>query len=120
MRNSKNTIAVLAAVVAVASWVGAFVLHGHPLAILVGTAATIATFVYGVGPGGRRNALVVMAIAVGCGALFFHFDNFWGLVISGLSFVWAAFGLLPFVDGAWRLKVGFVGAVFFGALIVLW
>mgnify|MGYP001377415372 CR=1 FL=1 len=120
MRNSKSTIAVLAALVAVASWAASIVWHGLPIAVLLGTAATVATFVYGLAPGPRKNALAVMAIAVGSGALFFHFDNFWGLLISGLSFVWAAFGLLPWVDGAWRTKLGFVAAVFCGALVVLW
>ncbi len=120
MRNTKSTITVLTAVIAVASWAAAIFWQGHPLAILVGTAATIGTFLYGVPPGARRNALLVMATSVGCGALFFHFDNFWGLLLSGLSFVWAAFGLLPFVDGAWRLKLGFIVAVFTGALVTLW
>ena len=53
-------------------------------------------------------------------ALFFHFDNFWGLVVAGLAFVWAAFGLLPVMDGTWRLKAGFVASVFLGAVIALW
>jgi preprotein translocase subunit SecD len=120
MRNSKSTIAIIAAVAAVACWAAAIVLQGHPLAILGGCVATIGTFVYGLAPGPRKNALVVMAIAVGTGGLFFHYDSFWGLVISGLSFVWAAFGLLPFVDNAWRMKLGFVAAVFLGALVTLW
>ena len=34
--------------------------------------------------------------------------------------MWAAFGLLPVMDGAWRLKAGFVVSVFLGAIVVLW
>jgi preprotein translocase subunit SecD len=120
MRNSKNTIAILAAVVAVASWSAAIFWRGLPLAVLAATIATIATFVYGLAPGPRRAALVLMAMAAGSGVLFFHFDTFWGLVVCGLVFIWAAFGLLPFMDGVWRLKLGFVAAVFSGALVVLW
>ncbi len=34
--------------------------------------------------------------------------------------MWALIGALPIMDGPWRTKVGFVVAVFFGSLIVLW
>ena len=40
-----------------------------------------------------------MAVAAGSAALFFHFDNFWGLFVACFVFVWAAFGLLPVMDG---------------------
>src|SRR5208282_1451119 len=30
------------------------------------------------------------------------------------------FGLLPVMDGTWRLKLGFVAAVFLGGLVSLW
>jgi preprotein translocase subunit SecD len=61
-----------------------------------------------------------MAVAVGSGALFFHFDNFWGLFSCAFVLVWSAFGLVPLMDGAWRLKVGFVVAVFLAAGVALW
>jgi len=64
--------------------------------------------------------LSVMVIAAGSGGLFFHFDNFWGLVTCVLSFVWALFGLLPIMDGPWRLKAGFIAAVFLGGATALW
>jgi hypothetical protein len=120
MGNSKNTIAILAAVVAVASWAAAVYWHGAPVAVLAGSIATIATFLYGLAPGPRRAALVIMTIAAGSGVLFFYFDTFWGLVVAGLVFLWAAFGLLPWMDAVWRAKLGFVAAVFAGALVVLW
>ncbi|AKU99939.1 Protein-export membrane protein SecD [Labilithrix luteola] len=68
----------------------------------------------------RRNTLI-LALACAIGAyLSYRADNFWGLVILGLGVVWALIGALPIMDGAWRSKVGFVAAVFFGSLIVLW
>jgi preprotein translocase subunit SecD len=120
MGNSKKTIAILAAVVAVASWAAAVYWRGAPVAVLAGSIATIAAFLYGLAPGARRAALVIMTIAAGSGVLFFYFDTFWGLVVAGLVFLWAAFGLLPWMDGVWRTKLGFVAAVFAGALVVLW
>ncbi len=68
----------------------------------------------------RRTALVLMTMAAGSAALFIHFDSFWGLFVAALVFIWVAFGLLPFMDGTWRLKAGFVAAVFAGSLVVLW
>ena len=117
---NKNVLAILSGVVALAAGVVAVLLHGHPLAVLSAAAGGIGLFFWGLPSGPRRNALLVMAIAAGSAALFFHFDNFWGLVTSALAFFWAAFGVLPAMDGGWRLKVGFVAAVFLGALIALW
>ena len=68
----------------------------------------------------RRNTLILALVSAIAAYLFFHADNFWGLVISSLITVWALFGALPIMDGPWRMKVGFVLAVFFGSLIVLW
>jgi len=68
----------------------------------------------------RRNTLLLALVSAIAAYLFFHADNFWGLVISSLIVVWALFGALPIMDGPWRTKVGFVLAVFFGSLIVLW
>jgi preprotein translocase subunit SecD len=117
---NKNVLAILSGVVTLAAGALAVLLHGHPLAVLSATAGGIGLFFWGLPSAPRRNALLVMAIAAGSAALFFHFDNFWGLVTSALAFFWAAFGVLPAMDGAWRLKVGFVAAVFLGALIALW
>ena len=62
-----------------------------------------------------------MAIAAGSGALFFHFDNFWGLVISGLIVVWAALRPAP-GDGrrAGASRSASSSPSFLGALIALW
>ena len=68
----------------------------------------------------RRNALIMLALAIGSGALFYHFDNYWGLFTAALAAVWSAFGLLPVMDGPWRMKVGLVAAVFVGAFLALW
>src|SRR4051812_3012305 len=68
----------------------------------------------------QRNSLIVAAASVAAGYAFYHSDTFWGLVVCGLTFVWALIAALPIMDGAWRLKVGFVAAVFFGSLIALW
>lgn len=116
----KSVLAIVSAAIAVALAAIAVVLHGHPAAILGATAAAIAFFLWAVRGASRRNALIVIAAAAGSGALFQHFDSFWGLLVSALVAVWAAALLLPVMDDAWRLKVGFVVATFVGAVIALW
>jgi len=116
----KNVLTLLSGIVTTACVAAAALLHGHPLALIGAAAGAVGLFSWGVPSGHTRNALIVMSIAAGAAALFFHFDNFWGLVTSGLAFVWAAFGLVPAMDGAWRLKLGFVAAVLLGALVALW
>ncbi|MCL2726108.1 MAG: protein translocase subunit SecD [Polyangiaceae bacterium] len=67
----------------------------------------------------RKSLLLAVACAIGA-YLFFHVDNFWGMVLMGLLVVWALVTALPMMDAAWRMKVGFVATVFFGILIALW
>jgi preprotein translocase subunit SecD len=117
---NKNVLALLSGVVALGLIALSVFTRGEPLPVLGATVATVAFFSWGVTHPGRRTALVLIAIAAGSGALFFHFDNFWGLVVCALALVWSAFGLLPAMDGGWRLKVGFVAAVFLGAFVALW
>jgi preprotein translocase subunit SecD len=117
---NKNVLAILSGVVALGLAALAVAMHGEALPILGATVAAVAFFSWGVTNPARRTALVLMALAAGSGALFFHFDNFWGLFSSGFVLVWSAFGLLPFVDGLWRLKVGFAISVFLAAAVVLW
>jgi len=117
---NKNVLAILSGVVAVASAAIAILMHGQALAVVCATAGGLGLFTWGLPASSRRNALLVMTIAAGAAALFVHFDNFWGLVTCALTFCWAAFGLVPAMDGAWRLKVGFVVAVFLGATVALW
>jgi preprotein translocase subunit SecD len=117
---SKRLLAILSGVAAVGLVAVAGYLRGDPLPVLGATAALIGAVAWGVVRPARRNALLVMTIAAGSAALFFHFDNFAGLVIAGLAFVWAAFGLLPIMDASWRLRAGFVAATFFGSAIALW
>jgi preprotein translocase subunit SecD len=116
---SKNVLAILSGLLAIVCGVLAIAWQGQPLMVVGATVGAVGLFVWGVTPA-RRTGLVAMAIAAGSGALFVHFENFWGLFVAGLVFVWAAFGLLPVMDGPWRLKVGFVAAVFLGALVALW
>src|SRR5579883_2594186 len=116
----KNVLTLLSGIVTTACVAAAALLHGHPLALIGAAAGAVGLFTWGVPSGHTRSALIVMSIAAGAASLFFHFDNFWGLVTSGLAFVWAAFGLVPAMDGAWRLKLGFVAAVLLGALVALW
>ncbi|MGH7270274.1 MAG: hypothetical protein ACREJ3_07555 [Polyangiaceae bacterium] len=115
----KNVLALLSAVAAVVLTALAIAWHAQPIAVIGATAAAVGAVVWGP-KASRRSALSVLVIAVGSAALFFHFDNFWGLFVAALVFVWGAFGLLPFMDTAWRLKVGFVVAVFLGAAVALW
>jgi preprotein translocase subunit SecD len=117
---SKNVLAILSGVVTVAAVALALLMQGNPLATIFATAGAVGLFSWGLAPGPRRSALVVMSVAAGSAALFFHFDNFWGLVTCVLAFCWAAFGLMPAMDATWRLKLGFVVALFLGALVALW
>jgi preprotein translocase subunit SecD len=68
----------------------------------------------------QRNSLIVAAASAGGGYLFYRADNFWGLVVMGLTVVWALIAALPIMDSGWRLKVGFVAAILFGSLVSLW
>lgn len=117
---NKNVLAILAGVVAVGLAALSVFLHGDPLPVLGSTLGAVGLFSWAVTNPARRNALILMALAAGSAALFFHFDNFWGLVTSGLIFVWSAFGMLPLMDGTWRLKLGFVVAVFLAGAVALW
>jgi preprotein translocase subunit SecD len=117
---NKTVLAVLSGVLAVILMGVAVWLQGQPFAVLGATAAAVAAFSRGVKASARRNAMSIMAVAAGCGALFFYYDNFWGLLVAALVFIWAIFGLLPLMDASWRLRLGFVAAVFFGAFIALW
>jgi preprotein translocase subunit SecD len=116
----KNALALLSGVATVVLGAFAILLRGNPLAVCGATVSAIGLVLWGVKSASLRNALVVMAVAVGSGALFFHFDSFWGLFVAALITIWAAFGLLPMMDGPWRFKVGFVAAVFVGAVLALW
>jgi preprotein translocase subunit SecD len=119
MRN-KSLLATLCTVLGLGLAGLAVYLKGDPLSVIAATAALLMATAWGVVRPARRNSLIVMEIAVGSGALFFHFDNFAGLVVSGLVLVWAAFGLLPTMDSGWRLRAGFVALTFVGAALVLW
>ncbi len=66
-----------------------------------------------------RNSLIVIAVAGAAGYAFFTNDSFWGVVVSGLTIVWALVTALPIMDATWRMKTGFVMAVFFGAIVIL-
>ena len=66
-----------------------------------------------------RNSLIVVAVAAAAGYAFYHADNFWGLVLMGLTVIWGLVSALPIMDSTWRIKVGFVAAVFFGSIVVL-
>jgi preprotein translocase subunit SecD len=68
----------------------------------------------------KRNTLILAILAAGAGYLFFRNDSFWGVVTSGILVAWCIIGLLPIMDGIWRIKVGFVAATFFAASIALW
>ena len=116
----KPVLALLSGIAAVVLCVIAFLLDGHPLAIVGATAGAVGFAVWRLKNAARRNALIMLALAIGSGALFYHFDNYWGLFTAALAAVWSAFGLLPVMDGPWRMKVGLVAAVFVGAFLALW
>ena len=67
----------------------------------------------------QRNSLIVMAVAGASAYAFYQADNFWGLVLMGLAFLWAIFTALPIMDASWRFKVGFTAAVFAGSVVAL-
>ena len=116
----KNVLALLSAVLTVVLAGVAIWSHGEPLPVLGATVAALAAVTWGVKPSPRRNTLWMLTIAVGSAVLFFYYDNFWGLFSAGLAFVWLVFGLLPTMDPGWRLRLGFVVAVFVGGAILLW
>ena len=66
-----------------------------------------------------RNSLIVIAVAGAAGYAFYANDSFWGVVVCGLTIIWALVTALPIMDSAWRMKTGFVAAVFFGSIVVL-
>jgi preprotein translocase subunit SecD len=68
----------------------------------------------------KRNLVILIGLAVVAGALFFHYDSFWGLVASVLIVVWSLCGLLPIMDGAWRAKLGLALCAFLLAVVALW
>ncbi len=117
---NKTVLALVSGVVALGLAVLAVYLHGDPLPVLGATVAAVALVGWGVTHQGRRTPLTLMALSAGSGALFFHFDSFWGLVVCVLAFAWSLFGLIPAMDGAWRFKLGFVIAVFLGGAVALW
>src|SRR5687767_2639711 len=67
----------------------------------------------------QRNSLIVIAVAGAAGYAFYRADNFWGVVLMGLTIIWALVTALPVMDSTWRIKVGFTAAVFFGSIVVL-
>ncbi|HEY1697656.1 MAG TPA: protein translocase subunit SecD [Polyangiaceae bacterium] len=117
---NKNVLAILSGVVALGLAALAVSMHGDALPVIGATVAALAFFTWGITNPARRAPLQILAIAAGSAALFFHFDNFWGLVVAGLAFVWALVGLVPLMDATWRLKVGFVIAVFLAGGVALW
>jgi preprotein translocase subunit SecD len=117
---NKNVLAILSGVVALGLAVLSVAMHGEALPALGATVAAVCCFAWGVTLPARRNALILMSLAAGSAALFFHFDNFWGLVVAVLILAWSAFGLLPVMNGPWRFKLGFVVAVFLGGTVALW
>jgi preprotein translocase subunit SecD len=68
----------------------------------------------------KRNILLLALAIAGGGYAFFRADSFWGVVVCALAVVWCLVGLLPIMDGAWRLKTGFVVVTFFAGFIALW
>src|SRR5580693_5379265 len=100
---NKNVLAIVSALAAVALTGLAIYLGGDPLAIIGAGAGAVGYGLWGSSPlaSSRRGTLVMMAVSATSAALFFHFDSFWGLFVAVLSLVWASFGLLPFMDGAW-------------------
>jgi preprotein translocase subunit SecD len=117
---NKNVLALLSAVLTAILLGAAVWTHGEPLPALSATVAALAAVTWGVKPSPRRSTLWMLVLAVGSGALFVYYDNFWGLFVAGLAFVWLVFGLLPVMDSGWRLRLGFVVAVFVGGALMLW
>lgn len=68
----------------------------------------------------QRNGLIVIVLAAAAGFAFYQAESFWGVFAMGFVLVWALFSLLPVMDSAWRMKVGFVVATFVAAVIALW
>ena len=68
----------------------------------------------------KKTPLFICLVSALCAYAFFHSDTFWGIVICGLAFVWAAIMMLPLMDAGWRMRLGLAVVLFFGALICMW
>ncbi len=68
----------------------------------------------------KRNLLILVLGAVLAAVAFQRADSFWGLVVSCLVALWALIGMLPIMDGAWRVRVGFAVCAFALANVALW
>jgi hypothetical protein len=102
----------------------------------LGSGAILLILVLRYAPAKIRAALGVAVISIVAGLLFWAADlsgvssatqpgqeshaAFWGLICSGLAFVWSVIAMLPIMDGLWRLKVGFVFVTLTGSFICLW
>ncbi len=70
----KNVLALLCGLAAVVLAALSVWGDGQPLAILGSSTAAVFAFAWGVKSSPRRTALVLMSVAAGSAALFFHFD----------------------------------------------
>jgi preprotein translocase subunit SecD len=116
----KNVLAIALLVVGIGLLGFSIFTRGEPLPVLGAGAALGWAVLWGLTRPARRNALLMMVIAATAADLFFYYDNFAGLCVAGLIFIWSSFGLLPIMDSGWRLRAGFVAATFFGSAIALW
>jgi preprotein translocase subunit SecD len=68
----------------------------------------------------RRWSWWTAAICALSAAIAAHYSAFWVLATFTLGAVWALVCALPFMDFAWRLKVGLVAAMGLGAFLCVW
>jgi preprotein translocase subunit SecD len=68
----------------------------------------------------RRWSWWTAAICALSAAAAAHYSVFWVMATFTLGAVWALVCALPFIDFAWRLKVGLVTAMGLGAFLCVW
>src|SRR5689334_15260651 len=68
----------------------------------------------------KRTIFILAAFSAGAASLAAYYYAFWALALFGLCVPWIVFCALPWIDLAWRTKVGFVLFLALGSALVIY
>lgn len=68
----------------------------------------------------KRTVFFLAALAAASAAIAGYYNVFWALALFGLCVPWLVFCVLPWIDLAWRAKVGFVLFLALGAAMAIY